>query len=50
MNCMEQSHLVFNHSDFRAASFGTSLLFMPGWERFIGLEGEDVHTSAHGDT
>lgn len=30
--------LVFNHFEFRATSLGTSLLFMPGWGRFIGLE------------
>lgn len=49
MNCMEQAHLFFSHSDFRSASFGISLLFMAGWKRFISLEGEGVHTSAHGD-
>ena len=48
-NCMEQAHLFFNHFDFRAASFGISLLFRAVWKRFISLEGEDVHTSAHGD-
>lgn len=51
VNCPEQAHWFSTVLSFELLPiFGISLLFMAGWERFIGLEGEDTHTSAHGRT